>query len=109
MKGQLDALTVDKQSAEDKRDQLKAKLDDYDRRLAREPAVERDYRELARELETAQHKYEELRAKQGDVQVSENLETRAQGRALHDDRAAVAARKARLPQPLPDPGGAASY
>jgi polysaccharide biosynthesis transport protein len=79
VKGQLDAVTVDKESAEEKRDQLKAKLEDYDRRLAREPAVERDYRELARELETAQRKYEELRAKQGEVQVSENLEIERKG------------------------------
>ncbi len=79
VKGQLDALAVEKTSAEDKRDQLKAKLEDYDRRLAREPAVERDYHELARQLETAQRKYDELRAKQGEVQVSENLEIERKG------------------------------
>jgi uncharacterized protein involved in exopolysaccharide biosynthesis len=79
VKGQLDAVSVDKASAEEKRDQLKAKLEDYDRRLARQPAVERDYRELARQLETAQRKYEELHAKQGEVQVSENLEIERKG------------------------------
>jgi uncharacterized protein involved in exopolysaccharide biosynthesis len=79
VKGQLDAIAVDKQSAEAKRDELKAKLEDYDRRLARAPAVERDYRELARQLETAQHKYEELRRKQGEVQISENLEVERKG------------------------------
>ena len=79
VKGQLDAITVDKQSAEAKRDELKAKLEDYDRRLARAPAVERDYRELARQLETAQRKYEELRSKQGEVQISENLEVERKG------------------------------
>jgi succinoglycan biosynthesis transport protein ExoP len=79
VKGQLDALSVERQSAESKRDELRAKLDDYERRLAQAPAVERDYRELARDLENAQLKYQQIRAKQGDVQVSENLETERKG------------------------------
>ena len=79
VKGQLDALIVEHQSAEAKRDELHAKLDDFERRLARAPAVERDYRELARDLESAQLKYQQIRAKQGDVQVSENLETERKG------------------------------
>jgi uncharacterized protein involved in exopolysaccharide biosynthesis len=79
VKGQLDALTVEHQSAEAKRDELRAKLDDYERRMAQAPAVERDYRELARELESAQLKYQEIHAKQGDVQVSENLELERKG------------------------------
>jgi polysaccharide biosynthesis transport protein len=79
VKGQLDALAVERQSAEAKRDELRAKLDDYDRRLARAPAVERDYRSLARDLENAQLKYQQIRAKQGDVQISENLETERKG------------------------------
>jgi uncharacterized protein involved in exopolysaccharide biosynthesis len=79
VKGQLDALSVERVSAEAKRDALQAKLDDFDRRLARAPAVERDYRELARDLESAQLKYQQIRAKQGDVQVSENLETERKG------------------------------
>lgn len=79
VKGQLDSVTVEKQSAEAKRNELRAKLDDYERRLAQAPAVERDYRQLARDLESAQLKYSQIRAKQGDVQVSENLETERKG------------------------------
>jgi uncharacterized protein involved in exopolysaccharide biosynthesis len=79
VKGQLDALISERQSAEAKRDELKSKLDDYERRMAQAPAVERDYRQLARDLENAQLKYQQIRAKQGDVQVSENLETERKG------------------------------
>jgi uncharacterized protein involved in exopolysaccharide biosynthesis len=75
VKGQLDAIAVDRISAEAKRDELRVKLDDYERRFAQEPAVERDYRELARDLENAQLKYQQIRAKQAEVQISENLET----------------------------------
>lgn len=79
VKGQLDALSVERESAETKRNELSAKLDDFERRLAQAPAVERDYRALARDLENAQLKYQQIRAKQGDVQVSENLETARKG------------------------------
>jgi polysaccharide biosynthesis transport protein len=53
VKGQLDALGVERESAVKKRDALRAKLDDYERRLAQEPAVERQFRELARDLDSA--------------------------------------------------------
>jgi uncharacterized protein involved in exopolysaccharide biosynthesis len=79
VKGQLDALTSERESVEAKRDELHRKLDDYERRMAQAPAVERDYRALARDLENAQFKYQQLRAKQNDVQVSENLETERKG------------------------------
>jgi len=75
VKGQLDALNVERESAAAKRDGLRAKLEDYERRLAQTPGVERTYRELARELELAQLKYQEIRSKQTEVQVSQNLET----------------------------------
>jgi succinoglycan biosynthesis transport protein ExoP len=79
VKGQVDALMAQRKSDELKRDELQAKLDDYERRLAAAPAVERDYRLLAQELDNAQLKYQQIRAKQSDVQVSENLETERKG------------------------------
>ena len=79
VKGQLDSLTVERESAVKKRDELSAKLDEYERRLAQAPAVERQYRELARDLESAQQKYLEVRSKQSEVQVSQNLETEHKG------------------------------
>jgi uncharacterized protein involved in exopolysaccharide biosynthesis len=79
VKGQLDALGVERESAARKRDELRAKLDDYERRLAQEPAVERQFRELARDLDGAQLKYQEIRSKQTEVQVSQNLEAEHKG------------------------------
>jgi succinoglycan biosynthesis transport protein ExoP len=79
VKGQIDALMAQHKSDETKRDELHAKLEDYERRLAAAPAVERDYRALARDLENAQLKYQQIRAKQSDVQISENLETERKG------------------------------
>jgi uncharacterized protein involved in exopolysaccharide biosynthesis len=79
VKGQLDALNVERESVVAKRDELRAKLEEYERRLAQAPAVERTYRELARDLELAQLKYQEIRSKQTEVQVSQNLETEHKG------------------------------
>ncbi|HEY0802986.1 MAG TPA: Wzz/FepE/Etk N-terminal domain-containing protein [Steroidobacteraceae bacterium] len=79
VKGQLDSLSVERVSALKKRDELQAKLDEYERRLAQAPAVERQFRALARDLDTAQLKYQEMRSKQSEVQVSQNLETEHKG------------------------------
>lgn len=79
VQGQLDSVSVERESAVQRRDALRAKLDDYERRLAQSPAVERGYRELARDLDSAQLKYEEIRSKQTESQVSENLELEHKG------------------------------
>jgi succinoglycan biosynthesis transport protein ExoP len=79
VKGQLDALSVDRTSAIQRRDELRSKLDDYQRRLAHSPEVERQFRTMARELESAQTQYQEILAKQTATQVSENLETERKG------------------------------
>src|SRR5208282_3768504 len=79
VKGQLDAVGVDRDNATKKRDELRAKLDDYEKRMAQSPEVEREYREMARALESAQLKYQEILSKQTEVQVSENLESERKG------------------------------
>jgi succinoglycan biosynthesis transport protein ExoP len=79
VKGQLDALTVDRASEVKKRDELQAKFDDYDKRMAQSPEVERQYREMTRELEAAQLKYQEILSKQTEAQVAQNLEAERKG------------------------------
>jgi uncharacterized protein involved in exopolysaccharide biosynthesis len=79
VKGQLDAIGVDRQSNVKKLDELHAKLADYENRLAKSPEVERQYHTLARDLDSAQIKYQEILAKQTEVQVSQNLETERKG------------------------------
>jgi succinoglycan biosynthesis transport protein ExoP len=79
VKGQLDSLAVDRDSAIKRRDELRAKFDDYERRLALSPEVERQFHEMSRELETAQLEYKQILAKQTESQVSENLETERKG------------------------------
>ena len=79
VKGQIDALSVERRAAEARRDALEAKLSDYESRLSGAPAVERDYRQLLRDLDNAQAKYQQLRAKQYEVNTSQDLETERKG------------------------------
>jgi succinoglycan biosynthesis transport protein ExoP len=79
VKGQLDAVGVDRESAVKKRDELRVKYDEYEKRMALSPDVERQYREMSRDLESAQFKYQEILSKQTEAQVSQNLETERKG------------------------------
>ena len=79
VRGQIDALMAERESAEMKRAELQTKLNDYEGRLTAAPAVERDYRALARDLDNAQLRYQQIRAKQSDAQISDQLETEKKG------------------------------
>jgi succinoglycan biosynthesis transport protein ExoP len=79
VKGEIDALMLDRESAVKKRDQLQAKLNSYDKRMAQSPEVERAYREIVRDLEAAQFKYGEILSKQAEAQIAVNLETEQKG------------------------------
>jgi polysaccharide biosynthesis transport protein len=79
VKGQLDAVAVDRERAVKHRDELHAKFEDYQRRMAQSPEVEREYHSMSRELESAQLEYKMMLAKQTETQVSENLESERKG------------------------------
>ena len=79
VKGQLDALAVERDRSVKRRDELQAKFDDYERRMAKSPEVEREFHTMSRELETAQLEYKQILAKQTEAQVSENLESERKG------------------------------
>jgi uncharacterized protein involved in exopolysaccharide biosynthesis len=64
---QLEAL-AEKETA------LRAQIVNVESRLAQTPAVERDYFALARDLDNARLKYQEVSAKEMEAVVSENLE-----------------------------------
>jgi uncharacterized protein involved in exopolysaccharide biosynthesis len=79
VKGQLDALAVERDRSAKRHDELQAKFDDYERRMAKSPEVEREFHAMSRELETAQFEYKEILTKQTQAQVSENLEAERKG------------------------------
>jgi uncharacterized protein involved in exopolysaccharide biosynthesis len=79
LKASLDSLAVEREGLVRKIDELKRKQEDYERRLSQAPAVERDYRALVRDYDTAQSKYQEVMLKRREAQSAQDLETERKG------------------------------
>jgi succinoglycan biosynthesis transport protein ExoP len=79
LQAQLEALLAERAATVQKQETLRARLDDFQARLAKAPAVEKEYRKLASDYDNAQLKYREVRSKQMEAQVSQNLETERKG------------------------------
>jgi len=62
-----------------KRENLEQKLSDYERRVADAPKREWEYRTLARDLDNATKKYQELRAKEMQAKIAQQLEKDSKG------------------------------
>lgn len=58
---------------------LRADATGFEKKIAMTPVVEREYRELARDYENAQVRYQQVRAKQMEAQLAQNLETNRKG------------------------------
>ena len=69
------SATVNEQSGHAARrsHRLRAQMADYQRKIAMAPQTEKEYRELARDYTNAQAKYQEMRAKQMEAQLAQNL------------------------------------
>jgi polysaccharide biosynthesis transport protein len=76
---QLEAVRAERASLEVKRNDLIARSNLLQGRLATTPGVERDYMAMARELESTQAKYREVRQKQMEAQLAQNLEVERKG------------------------------
>ncbi|MEZ5447373.1 MAG: lipopolysaccharide biosynthesis protein, partial [Gammaproteobacteria bacterium] len=66
-------------SIRQQKEALRAKLAEFEQKLADSPEVERVYRDLMRDYETSTLKYEEMTQKQMAAQVSQTLETEQKG------------------------------
>lgn len=62
-----------------RRIELQTKLADYQDRLQRTPDTERQYLALMRDYDNAANRYRELRAKQMEAQIGEQLERKSKG------------------------------
>ncbi|MCG7982619.1 MAG: lipopolysaccharide biosynthesis protein [Candidatus Thiodiazotropha lotti] len=61
------------------REDLKEKIKSFEERLVQSPQVEREYRNLTRDYENALAKYQEVKSKQLEAQLSESLERERKG------------------------------
>ncbi|WJW75213.1 Wzz/FepE/Etk N-terminal domain-containing protein [Thiohalobacter sp. IOR34] len=79
MKAQLEQTENEMRSLADKRRQLELKMAEYEKRLVETPQVERRYAALQRELENAIAKHRELKAKEMQARVAQQLEQESKG------------------------------
>jgi uncharacterized protein involved in exopolysaccharide biosynthesis len=75
----LDATVSDLRSLQGQRAALQAKIVDFETRLTAAPQVEREYRSLTRDYESALVKYQEVQAKRQEAELAKNLESGQKG------------------------------
>jgi len=71
---QIEAINIELKHSRSKRDALQSKLASYDQRLQQTPQVEREYLDLTRDHEASLQRYREIRAKQMQADIGEELE-----------------------------------
>jgi polysaccharide biosynthesis transport protein len=74
MQAQLDALNSEEKALRTKRVELQAKRDQYEKRLEQTPQTEREYLDLNRDHENSVVRYREIKAKQMEAEVAQQLE-----------------------------------
>lgn len=74
LKAQIDTTAAQIDSLRAERGELQERLRQLDVRLAQTPEVEREYLELTRDLDSSRARFRELRDKQMQAQVAEQLE-----------------------------------
>ncbi len=76
---QREAAMTERSSLMTQAVEIRSRISDLERRQAQSPGVERDYSGLQRDLQSETAKYRELRQKEMEAQLVENLETDRKG------------------------------
>lgn len=79
LQAQLNSTENEIHSLQIKRTDLEKKRAEYEQRLAAMPQVEGDFRNLTRDLQNASAQYQEIRAKQMQAQIGQQLESESKG------------------------------
>lgn len=79
LKTQLEGVEIGMRAAIAKSDQLRAKLSDYEKRILQTPQAEREYLNILRDYNNARDKYRDIKAKQMEAQVGQELEKERKG------------------------------
>jgi uncharacterized protein involved in exopolysaccharide biosynthesis len=82
LQAQLNSSESALRAAHAKKKELRAKLADFERRLVQTPQVEREFRDLTRDYDSAYTKYQEITRKEMEAKLAENLETERKGEKL---------------------------
>ncbi|MBA2490223.1 MAG: hypothetical protein H0V34_00460 [Gammaproteobacteria bacterium] len=83
IKIQLDTLQANLLASQNEQQQLTQKLAEYENRIAQTPVIESEYQALARGYDNARAKFEEIRGKQLQAQLAEQLEFGSKGQQFN--------------------------
>ena len=72
---QIESLQRDLVRMQSQRERVQQEVDEYRDRVAQTPQVQRGYEDLTRDYESELQKYNELRSKELEAEVAQNLET----------------------------------
>jgi capsule polysaccharide export protein KpsE/RkpR len=76
---QLSSTLNEKKALEARMAQMRAQIAGYEKQLVTSPTIEKEYRALARDYDAAAAEYRELRSKQQEAQIAQNLENDRKG------------------------------
>lgn len=79
LQAQLEGIKSQAQALVAQRSTLKVKLGEYEKRIQQTPEVERKYLTLKRDYENSVRRYQEIKAKQMEAQVGQELEKERKG------------------------------
>lgn len=79
LSAQLESVKSDVVALKTKRTELKDKLTSYEKRLAQMPEVERAYLDLKRDYDNSVRRYQELKAKEMEAEIGQQLEKERKG------------------------------
>jgi len=79
LQAQLSSTLNDQSALDGQLVKLRAQIANYQRNVATSPQIEREYRELSRDYDNAQLRYREVRSKQMEAQLAQNLESDRKG------------------------------
>jgi protein tyrosine kinase modulator len=79
LQAQLEGIKTQYQSLTAQHERLKAKLAEYEKRLQESPEVERNYAMLNRDYQSSSMRYQEIKKKQNEAQIGQELEKERKG------------------------------
>lgn len=79
LQSQLESAKVELKTLRSKRNELKAQMTAYESRIEQTPQVEREYLDLNRDHENSLRSYQEVKAKQMEAKVAQELEKDSKG------------------------------
>ena len=79
LQAQLEGIKTQRESLTAEHERLKAKLAEYEKRLQASPEVERNYSMLNRDYQSSVARYQEIKRKQNEAQIGQELEKERKG------------------------------